>query len=52
MMRVLLGALFLSLCGYGVYTGLMNPAWIMNGDHVAAVGIGIGWGIFIRGIFG
>jgi hypothetical protein len=44
--------LFLSLCGYGVYTGLMNPAWITDPDHLAAVGIGIGWGIFLRGILG
>jgi hypothetical protein len=50
--KVLLGILFLSLCGYGVYMGLMNPTWITDPDHLAAVGIGMGWGIFLRGILG
>jgi len=50
--KFLLGVLFFCLSAYGIYTWIMNPAWIMNSDHIAAVGIGIGWGIFIRGILG
>jgi hypothetical protein len=51
-MKALLGLLFLSLCGYGVYAGVMNPAWITDPGHLAALGVGIGWGIFIRGVLG
>jgi hypothetical protein len=50
--KVLLGILFFCLCAYGVYTWIMNPALIMDPNYLGAVGIGIGWGIFIRGILG
>jgi hypothetical protein len=52
MMKALLGMLFLSLCGYGVYAGISNPGWIADPSHLATLGIGIGWGIFLRGVLG
>jgi hypothetical protein len=47
--KVIFGILFFCLFAFGVYTFIRNPAWITDSEHIAAIGVGMGWGFFLRG---